>query len=111
MKNKPNYLRVYRWKQIDSDYNDIPVFWCEKCLSLNILYVDSNMKDIPEKYCDKCLGTEITVGHIFNWLEIQPKRPYKNLKEYLDWKNKVDWADKRDSITIEIEEEINNLYQ
>jgi hypothetical protein len=40
------------------------------------------MKGVPEKYCEKCLSTDIHVGHIFEWLELQPRRPYKNLMEY-----------------------------
>ena len=84
--------------------------WCKKCLSLQILIFDGGNKDIVEKYCGKCLCTDLDVGHIFYWLEIQPKRTYKNLREYQEYTNTVDYADYKDSIAQEIEEEINSLY-
>ena len=109
MYKKPEYLRVYRWNQIDNNYNDIPVFWCNRCLSLDIISIDNSSKYASDKYCDKCLSTDVTVGHIFQWLEMQPKRFYRNLKEYQEYLRRIDWAEYRDDITREIEEEIESL--
>jgi len=80
-------------------------------MSLHILTIESNMKDAPKKYCAKCLSTDIHVGHIFEWLQIQPKKIYKNLSEYEEYKRKIKYANYMDSIRQEIEEEINSLYQ
>ena len=101
MKRKPEYLRVYRWSQIENEYNDVPVMWCEKCLSLHILTLDSNINGVSEKYCEKCLSTDITVGHIFEWLDIQPVKRYKNLREYQDRQNRIIQANMKDAIAEE----------
>ena len=109
MYRKPDYLKVYMESQIESRYNDIPVMWCQKCLSLHILTLD-NGRSIPEKYCDKCLSTDIVVGHIFQYLKIHPVKSYRNLKEYQQWRRRVENVEIKDAIAQEIEDEINSLY-
>ena len=53
-------------------YNDEPVFYCRKCLSLKI-------RNIPGEensdYCDDCGGTEIGAIDIYNW-EYMYKQKY-----------------------------------
>lgn len=50
MKNSQNNL-----------YNEEPVFYCKKCLSLNIKNID-NMD-----FCDECGSVEIEQSNIFDW--------------------------------------------
>ena len=93
---------VYRWSQIRSRYNDVPVFWCDRCLSLQIVAVESRMRDVPALSCERCLGTEVSVGHIFEWIELHPRRPFRNLREYQEWKRRVDWAEHLDNYELSI---------
>lgn len=53
--------------QINSDYNQQPVFYCKNCLSLKIRGVEEY------NYCDECGSTDIEETSIFNWEEM-----YKN---------------------------------
>lgn len=56
------------------DYNDIPVFYCKKCLSLNIKTV------IGMDYCDACNSTNIAQCHIEEWEKMhEEKYGYKLL--------------------------------
>jgi len=73
------------------------------------MILDTGLKN-NVKYCDKCLSTDIHVGNIFDWLELQPKKPYKNFREYQSIKNRIRWAEEKDAIAQEIEDEINSLY-
>ena len=45
MTEKPEFLRVYKWSQIESGYNDEPVMWCNRCLSLGIRNVNAGRSD------------------------------------------------------------------
>lgn len=49
-------------------YNDIPVFYCKKCLSLNIKSV------IGMDYCDDCNSTNIEQCHIEEWEKMYQER-------------------------------------
>lgn len=57
-------------------YNDIPVFYCKKCLSLNIKTV------IGMDYCDDCNSTNIDHCHIEEWEKMyEEKYGYKLLNK------------------------------
>lgn len=51
------------------EYNDIPVAYCRKCMSLNIFTMDDN-----EDYCTECGSTDIDYVHIEEWLRLYEKR-------------------------------------
>lgn len=58
------------------NYNDIPVFYCKKCLSLNIKSV------IGMDYCDDCNSTNIEQCHIEEWEKMYQERyGYKLLEK------------------------------
>ena len=60
-------------------YNDIPVFYCKKCLSLKIRYV-SGYENMD--YCDECGSTNIGTCSILEWEEMFKKKyGYKFLGE------------------------------
>ena len=50
------------------EYNNIPVHYCIKCLSLKILVYDEETS-----YCDDCGSTDIAEAHINEVLELQKK--------------------------------------
>lgn len=43
------------------DYNEEPVVYCKRCLSLAIRTEDGT------EYCDKCGSTEVESANIFDW--------------------------------------------
>lgn len=59
-------------------YNEVPVHYCKKCLSLNIKTVPG-MNDLD--YCDECGATDIDKTDIETW-----RTKYKNKFgfDYLD---------------------------
>lgn len=54
---------------VHSEYNDEPVHFCKRCLSLNIR-VDEN----DEEFCEECTSTNIVQANIFEW-----ERLYQNM--------------------------------
>lgn len=48
------------------EYNDIPVHYCTKCLSLKIMVYDEDTE-----YCDVCGNTEIAEAHIDEVIEMK----------------------------------------
>lgn len=50
------------------DYNNEPVFYCDRCLSLNIK--DAGGID----YCDDCGGTKISTTNIGHWEDMCQER-------------------------------------
>lgn len=48
------------------DYNNIPVFYCKRCNSLNI---KSDGSGVVIDYCDDCSSTSIGITKINTWLE------------------------------------------
>ena len=55
------------------EYNDIPVFFCKRCLSLRIKH-DEFLGD----YCPDCGSTDIEENHIDYWLALKKmKEQYK----------------------------------
>ena len=64
----------------NTEYNDIPVFYCRRCLSLRIL-TDSEFGD----YCGQCGSTNIGQIHIEEWETLQKEQT--KLKEEL-WQRK-----------------------
>lgn len=51
------------------NYNDIPVYYCRKCLSL-LIKQDSVYGD----YCPECGGFDIGQAHIEDWLKLTNKK-------------------------------------
>ena len=49
------------------EYNEIPVFYCKKCLSLRIRHILSMNNS---EYCDECGSTYIEQTSIENWEEL-----------------------------------------
>lgn len=61
-------------------YNDIPVYYCKKCLSLKIRQI-SSMGDLD--YCEECGSTCIENTNIDNWETIyKNKYGHKYLETY-----------------------------
>lgn len=61
-------------------YNDIPVHYCERCLSLRIRFVQG-LDD--SEYCDHCGSTVIREAHIEDWRQLFKDRyGYDHLEEY-----------------------------
>lgn len=58
-------------KDCKDDYNDDPVYYCKRCLSLNI-------KDMPFSkdicYCADCTNADIGTTSIEEWLEMYKKK-------------------------------------
>lgn len=62
------------------DYNNEPVFYCKKCLSLNIRHV-RGIKDT--EYCDECGSTDVETTNIENWENMYEARyGHKFLDKY-----------------------------
>ena len=55
------------------EYNDIPVLYCKRCLSLLIME-DEYIGD----YCPKCGSTDIGETHIEEWEKLYKKMYNKN---------------------------------
>lgn len=53
------------------EYNNEPVLYCAKCLSLRVMGV-KGMQD--SDYCDACGSTHIEQCHIEEWEELYKKR-------------------------------------
>ena len=51
-------------KLTKEQYNDIPVHYCTRCLSLRIKTIG---QDADLDYCDDCGGTEIKTARIYEW--------------------------------------------
>lgn len=75
-----NILKREQIKEQTEEYNDIPVLYCKRCLSLKIKAVAS-MKD--SDYCDECGSTDIDSCHIEEWESIyKNKHGHTFLEEY-----------------------------
>ena len=48
----------------NTEYNDIPIFYCKNCLSLKIRDVEQIENS---EYCDECGSTDIGTAHISEW--------------------------------------------
>ena len=48
----------------NTEYNNVPVFYCKNCLSLKIRDVE-HIED--SEYCDECGSTDIGTAHIKEW--------------------------------------------
>jgi len=55
--------------QQEIDYNDIPVTYCRRCHSLNIIAGDG----YPD-FCDDCGSTDLGDEHIEQWLEEEKEK-------------------------------------
>lgn len=53
------------------DYNDEPVYYCKRCLSLKIMRM-KGFDDIC--YCDKCGSTDIESAQIEEWQAMYNER-------------------------------------
>lgn len=57
-------------KLTKDEYNSIPVFYCNKCLSLRIR--DAGLPDLL--YCDECGSADILTTHIDKWESLYKNR-------------------------------------
>ena len=48
------------------DYNNVPVYYCTRCISLNIINMDENTC-----YCGDCGAASIDSTHIDEWLKLK----------------------------------------
>jgi len=67
MQNLKNNCNI----ESNENYNDIPVYYCSHCLSLNIMILDDNTD-----YCDNCGSTDIESTDILTWEKLY-KEKYK----------------------------------
>lgn len=44
------------------EYNNEPVMFCQKCLSLKIMFVDEDIS-----FCDECGSSDVKYTGIHNW--------------------------------------------
>lgn len=58
-----------------TDFNDIPVEYCTKCLSLRVMNYQGRVKS----YCDECGCTDIEKIHIEEWEKLYSKKYGKTL--------------------------------
>lgn len=64
----------------EQNYNDIPVHYCERCLSLKIRFVQGLSNS---EYCDECGSTEVNTMHINDWkITFKNKYGYDHLENY-----------------------------
>lgn len=52
-------------KEDSINYNDEPVYFCKKCLSLKVMVLGEQFE-----YCDECGNTDIGTSHIDEWKEL-----------------------------------------
>lgn len=61
-------------------YNEEPVFYCKRCLSLRIMNIP---KVEDSDFCDTCNGTDIGQATIEEWEKMyEEKYHHKYLEEY-----------------------------
>lgn len=66
---KPPLNKTFR-ELVNPEYNQEPVYYCKRCLSLDIR-VDEN----GESFCEKCTSTNILkVNDIFKWEKLYEKK-------------------------------------
>lgn len=73
---KENAIKNYS----NSVYNEEPVYYCNKCLSLRI----RDIRGVPDTdYCDSCGGTNIQQTSIEEWETMfKNKYGFEYLKDY-----------------------------
>ena len=59
------FLFIVDMEENNETYNDIPIAYCKKCLSLKVKVLDRDNKE--EDYCDECGSTDIGYINIFDW--------------------------------------------
>jgi len=55
------------------EYNDIPVFYCKRCLSTRVMSVGLDLD-----YCDDCGSGNIETTHINELLKLRKESNYKD---------------------------------
>lgn len=66
--SKPPLKDTFR-ELVNSEYNEDPVYYCKRCLSLNIR-VDDN----GEEFCEDCTSTNIAKTNIFKWEKLYKQK-------------------------------------
>jgi len=59
-------------KNDKQEYDDIPVLYCSRCLSLKIME-----DDVMGDYCPECGSTDIQEANIEDWIKLYEKQ-YKH---------------------------------
>lgn len=80
MKRGSAFMNKLNTEEEKQNYNDVPVFYCAHCLSLNIRYV----KGIDDsEYCDSCGSSNIEQSLIQDWeTKYKDKFGHYFLEEY-----------------------------
>lgn len=52
----------------NNEYNNEPVYYCQRCLSLRVKIFNS------QDYCDDCGGTDILTTDIDTWKDLYKER-------------------------------------
>lgn len=73
MINKNQTLNEEFRELVNSEYNDDPVHYCKRCLSLNI-----RVDEDGEEFCDECTSTNILKTNIFKWEKLYAERYGRN---------------------------------
>lgn len=75
-----NLLEEVEKSKKKQEYNNEPVFYCTRCLSLKIMSVP-HMEN--SDFCDDCNGTDIAQASIEEWEQLyQQKYGHKYLESY-----------------------------
>lgn len=57
-----------------SEYDDQPIYYCRRCLSLDIKQIGEGEGEGGIDYCDDCGCTDIGEMNIYEWEEVYRKR-------------------------------------
>ena len=68
MSKKPPLNETFR-ELVNPEYNDDPVHYCKRCLSLNI-----RVDDEGEEFCEDCTSTNIAKTNIFKWEKLYKEK-------------------------------------
>lgn len=68
MNKKPPLNETFR-ELVNPEYNDEPVYYCKRCLSLNIM-VDDN----GDEFCEECTSTNIGKTNVFKWEKLYKEK-------------------------------------
>lgn len=71
-------MSTLKEKQLNNQYNDVPVYYCKSCLSLAIQIIGNPEEN--DSVCNYCNRTDIEITDIFTWREMW-KNKYGNYPE------------------------------
>ena len=75
--SKPSLNITFR-ELVNSEYNEEPVHYCKRCLSLNV-----RVDETGEEFCENCTSTNIGKTDVFKWEKLYKEMYGENfLKQY-----------------------------